>query len=147
MKQELIDALKLIRNSGYTIDQLIEQTKESEVWIPKFIDQPVYVRDSDIKTWILRFIADTKLDSDGSLICWYDGRTSKATIKKTSWEYWKPAEDYVTQQNWLPNTGVMPECKKCLVLFANGSIGSYTDPAMYDWEITDLIIAYAIVEV
>jgi len=129
--------LEQIKQKQKELDELIARLESKRAWIPSYIDQPVYVRDSKNNPWELRFVANTELNIHRELVCWSDVNTSLTTVLMSSWKYWKPAIDIITTPNWLPNTGVMPDCKRCVMRCNDGAIANSTNPAGYDWDISE----------
>jgi len=104
---------------------------EKSVWIPL---KDTLVEITNASGSKFKKYSAGRLSAEGSLHCYYEGRTSKtSTPTQTNyWRNWKPVPDELSALNWIENTGVMPDAEYVVVELNDGGIESGI-PDNFSW--------------
>jgi len=126
-----LELLKKLKAAGKTIDEAIADIEKPDAWVPP---KDTLVDVSSRVGGVTKRYSSGKLNNDGGLLCYSDGKTSKTSVSTASWENWKPIPDAASCFQWIENTGVMPDAEFVVIELEGGNIMGNT-PDSFTWEL------------
>ena len=118
-------------------------------WTKIPVDTPVLYKVHPDQEWQPGYFCGYNSIEPSVVRVWYEEKTSRTSMLSQSTCECKLDPSAKSIINWIPNTGVRPECKMVLVRFNCGKLDVDVNPSAYDWDVSNAEYAikeYAIIE-